>query len=111
MFHSVLFFYPYHLMQIHASFHECDHRHPLYEDDKSVLLMDRLPQGGIGSVFIRTFEFGSEAPSIAFLMLASAEIEELKDWQDEPALQKAVEKIIEHAAAHPRDEYLFVLTD
>lgn len=98
-------------MDIHASFTDCDYKNPLYRDDQSVLLMDRLPQGGIGSVFIRTFEFGSEAPSIAFLMLAIEEIEELKDWQEEPALQKAIEKIIEYSTAHPRDEYLFLLTD
>ena len=98
-------------MQIHASFDECDYRHPLYEDDQTVLLMDRMPQGGIGSVFIRTFEIGEDNPPIAFLMLNKCEIEELKDWQEEPALQKAIEKIIEYAAVHPKDEYLFLLTD
>lgn len=98
-------------MDIHASFTECDYTNPLYRDDQSVLVMDRLPQGGIGSVFIRTFEFGGDNPSIAFLMLDQYEIEQLKDWQEEPALQKAIEKIIEYAAAHPKEQYLFLLLD
>jgi len=98
-------------MEIHASFDECDHRHPLYEDDQTVLLMDRLPQGGIGSVFIRTSEIGMDNPPIAFLMLDKHEIEELKDWQEEPALQKAIEKIVDYAATHPKDVYLFFITD
>jgi hypothetical protein len=97
-------------MEIHASF-ESDGKNPLYEDENSVLLMDRLPQGGIGSVFIRTFEIGQEDPPIAFLMLSDAEIDELKEWDDEPALQKAIEKIIEYAAANPKEEYLFMLLD
>lgn len=98
-------------MQIHASLFESDSKHPLYEDDESVLLMDRLPQGGIGSVFIRTFEIGHKTPAIAFLMLDNWEIDELKEWQEESALQKAVEKIIEYAAANRKDTYLFLLTD
>lgn len=95
-------------MEIHASF-ESDGKHPLYEDENTVLLMDRLPQGGIGSVFIRTYDQGLEDPAIAFLMLDKYEIEELKEWKEEPALQKAIEKIIEYATTHPKEEYLFLL--
>lgn len=98
-------------MQIHVSFDECDHGHPLHEDDQTVLLMDRLPQGGIGSVFIRTSEIGADNPPIAFLMLDKWEIDALKDWEEEPALQKAIEKIIEYSTAHPKKEYLFLLLD
>lgn len=98
-------------MQIHASFYEFSSRHPLYEDHESILLMDCLPQSGIGSVFIRTCEIGQKFPTAAFLMLESEEIDELKNWQEEPALQKAVEKIIEYAAANQKDGYLFFLTD
>ncbi len=95
-------------MEIHASF-ESGNKHPLHEDENAVLLMDRLPQGGIGSVFIRTYDIGQEDPAIAFLMLDKYEIEELKNWKEEPALQNAIEKIIEYASAHPKEEYLFML--
>jgi hypothetical protein len=98
-------------MQIHASFDEFDLRHPLYEDDQPVLLMDRLPQVGIGSVFIRTIEIGVDDPPIAFLMFSKWEIEELKDCEEVPSLQKAIEKIIEYATTHPKDQYLFLLTE
>ncbi len=95
-------------MEIHASF-DSDGKHPLYEDENSVLLMDRLPQGGIGSVFIRTHDMGQEDPAIAFLMLDKYEIEELKDWKEEPLLQAAIESIIGYATTHQREEYLFML--
>lgn len=95
-------------MEIHASF-DSDGKHPLYEDENSVLLMDRLPQGGIGSVFIRTYDIGQEDPAVAFLMLDKYEIDELKGWDEEPLLQAAIEVIIGYATTHPREEYLFML--
>lgn len=95
-------------MEIHASF-ESDGKHPFYKDENTILMMDRLPQGGIGSVFIRTYDVGQEDPAIAFLMLDKYEIEELKDWKEEPALQNAIDKIIGYATSHVRDEYLFML--
>ncbi len=93
-------------MEIHASF-ESDSKHPLYEDENAVLLMDRLPQGGIGSLFLPTL--CDKDPVIAFFMLDKYGIEDLKDWKEEPALQKAIEKIIEYATAYPKEEYLFML--
>lgn len=97
-------------MDIHALMFDYDYKHPLFADDESALLMDLLPQSGIGSFFIRTDEMGVKNPTLTFLLLFDEDIERLKDWDEEPALQKAIEKIVEYAAANPKDEYFFVVT-
>ncbi|MBI3332136.1 hypothetical protein HYZ99_04235 [Candidatus Peregrinibacteria bacterium] len=100
-------------MEIFAAQFDYDFSKPLhFEDKEGVLLMDRLPQEGIGSLYIRTFELGSEDPIVGHLVLDACEIEQLKELdclKDEPALKRAVEKIIQYATANPKDDYMFVI--
>lgn len=82
----------------------------IYSDDEDLMILDHLPQGGIGAVYIRTSEIGGTAWS-AILYLDEDDIAELNDWNEEELgnMNGAITSILAYAKTHPLPLYLFFL--
>lgn len=84
--------------------------HLIYNGDEDLMILDRLPQEGIGAVYLRTSEIGGE-PWSAILYLDEDDIAELNDWRTEDLdeLKGSVTSILTYAKTHPLPLYLFFL--
>ncbi len=81
------------------------------ENNQPIDLLDRLPQSGIGALYVRTYEFGGDYYH-AYFMLYDHDLELLESFEcsdEDSELKKVVQWFIEYMKQNPRDAYLFTV--